>query len=187
MSRKSKREGVPGTADHPASTAQQTDAAAPPSASAPETTPGPAPESILGKPAYLTEYQQDLDLLKLNQLLEAGDITQADYDVQKQKILEAPALHGRIDSSAPPSAPVPETTPGPAPESILGKSAYLTEYQQDLDLLKLNQLLEAGDITQADYDVQKQKVLSAHPGEPKADTPGASGLEARRQDPPGAG
>ena len=89
--------------------------------------------------------------------------------------------------AAPASAPAPETTPGPAPESILGKSAYLTEYQQDLDLLKLNQLLEAGDITQADYDEQKQKVLSAHPGEPKADTPGASGLEARRQDPPGAG
>ena len=187
MSSKSRREGVPGTADHPASTVQQTSPAAPLSAPAPETTPGSAPESNLGKSAYLTEYQQDLDLLKLNQLLEAGDITQADYDEQKQNILEAPAVHGRTDSSAPPSTLVPETTPGSAPESTLGKSAYLTEYQQDLDLLKLNQSLEAGDITQADYDEQKQKVVSAHPGEPKADTPGASGLEARRQDPPGAG
>ena len=145
MSPKSRREEVPGTADHLASTA-------------------------LGESAYLTKYQEDLDLLKLNQRLEAGDITRADFDLQKQNILQTQSALKQTGAATTPPVPVPQAAPGPGPAAALGKTAYLTKYQEDLDLLKLDQLLESGAITQADYDVQKQKVLNALPDEPEADT-----------------
>ncbi len=178
MSPKSRREKVPGTTDHLASTAQQqTSAATRPPAPSIETSPDSTPATAPGKSAYLTKYQQDLDLLKLNQRLDTGDITRADYDLQRQIILQPQAPHEAAGAPMPAPGPVPEPVSGTTPETGPGKSAYLTKYQQDLDLLKLNQRLDAGDITKADYEVQKQNILNGLPDETRSGAPPTSGRD----------
>ena len=62
----------------------------------------------------------------------------------------AEAAQQQDAAAAPPPAPVQDAAPAPAP----AQDTYG-------DLMKLKELLDAGALTQAEYDTQKQKILGA--------------------------
>jgi len=70
---------------------------------------------------------------------------------------KAEAAAEQQQAEAPPmaeEAPAPPPAPAPAAEPAAAQDTYG-------DLLKLKELLDAGALTQAEFDAEKQKVLSA--------------------------
>jgi hypothetical protein len=66
----------------------------------------------------------------------------------------AEAAQQQDEAAAPPPPPVQDEAPAPAVAAAPAEDPYG-------DLMKLKGLLDAGALTQAEFDTQKQKILSA--------------------------
>ena len=66
----------------------------------------------------------------------------------------AEAAQQQDEAAAPPPPPVQDEAPAPAAAAAPAEDPYG-------DLMKLKGLLDAGALTQAEFDTQKQKILSA--------------------------
>jgi hypothetical protein len=67
---------------------------------------------------------------------------------------EAEAAQQQDAAAAPPAPPVQDEAPAPAPAAAPAQDPYG-------DLMKLKGLLDAGALTQEEFDAQKQKILGA--------------------------
>lgn len=126
-------------------------------ATAPVTTQQKQPASSTSSNEPQLSQKDREDLQKLEKLVQSGILTQSEFDQKKNQILTAAAAATTSQKPAASSAPVTQV----ASIATKPKSSTVTisaENQQQLD--KLQKLVNAGILTQSEFDQKKQMILA---------------------------